>query len=93
MIIGFGKGNMEWNESAPHGSGRKYKREDVKNNFTVSAFKAEMKGIYSTCIGAGTLDEAPFAYRDINSILDRISDTVDVTAVLKPLYNYKAGEK
>lgn len=56
VIIGFGKNNMDWNESAPHGSGRKYKREDVKNNFTVSAFKAEMKGIYSTCIGAGTLD-------------------------------------
>jgi RNA-splicing ligase RtcB len=93
VIIGFGKGNMDWNESAPHGSGRKYKREDVKNNFTVSAFKAEMKGIYSTCIGAGTLDEAPFAYRDINCILDNINDTVDVTEILKPLYNYKAGEQ
>ena len=93
VIIGFGKGNMDWNESAPHGSGRKYKREDVKNNFTVSAFKAEMKGIYSSCIGAGTLDEAPFAYRDINCILDNINDTVDVTEILKPLYNYKAGEQ
>lgn len=93
VIIGFGKGNMDWNESAPHGSGRKYKREDVKNNFTVSAFKAEMKGIYSTCIGAGTLDEAPFAYRDINCILDNINETVDVTEILKPLYNYKAGEQ
>lgn len=93
VIIGFGKGNMDWNESAPHGSGRKYKREDVKNNFTVSAFKAEMKGIYSSCIGAGTLDEAPFAYRDIKSILDHIRDTVVVTEILRPLYNYKAGEK
>lgn len=93
VIIGFGKGNMDWNESAPHGSGRKYKREDVKNNFTVSAFKAEMKGIYSTCIGAGTLDESPFTYRDINCILDNINDTVDVTEILKPLYNYKAGEQ
>ena len=93
VIIGFGKGNKDWNESAPHGSGRKYKREDVKNNFTVSAFKAEMKGIYSSCIGAGTLDEAPFAYRDIKSILDHIRDTVVVTEILRPLYNYKAGEK
>ena len=93
VIIGLGKGNMDWNESAPHGSGRKYKREDVKNNFTVSAFKAEMKGIYCTCIGTGTLDEAPFAYRDINSILDVINDSVDVTEILKPLYNYKAGEQ
>lgn len=93
VIIGFGKGNMEWNESAPHGSGRKYSREDVKNNYTVSAFKAEMKGVYSSCIGAGTLDEAPFAYRDIHSILDSIGDTVEVAEVLKPLYNYKAGDK
>lgn len=91
VIIGYGKGNMDWNESAPHGSGRKYKREDVKNNFTVSEFKSGMKGIYSTCIGAGTLDEAPFAYRDMNSILDHIHETVDVTEILKPLYNYKAG--
>ena len=52
-----------------------------------------MKGIYSTCIGVGTLDEAPFAYRDINCILDNINDTVDVTEILKPLYNYKAGEQ
>lgn len=93
VIIGTGKGNMEWNESAPHGSGRKYKRDDVKNYFTVSAFKSEMKGIYSSCIGAGTLDEAPFAYRDMGSILDNIKDTVEVSEILKPLYNYKAGEK
>ena len=63
------------------------------SSYSRSAFKAEMKGIYSTCIGVGTLDEAPFAYRDISCILDNINDTVDVTEILKPLYNYKAGEQ
>lgn len=93
VIIGTGKGNTQWNESAPHGSGRKYRRDDVKNHFTVSAFKSEMKGIFSTCIGAGTLDEAPFAYRDIDNILGNIKDTVEVNEIVKPVYNYKAGEK
>lgn len=58
-ILGIGKGNEEWNYSAPHGSGRRMKREDVKNQHTVSEFKKEMKGIYSSCIGTDTLDEAP----------------------------------
>ena len=92
-IIGKGKGNVDWNESAPHGSGRKYKREDVKKQFTVSSFKSEMKGIYSTCIGEDTLDEAPFAYRSIADIMDNIRDTVEVSEVIKPVYNYKAGDK
>ena len=93
VIIGTGKGNVDWNESAPHGSGRKYKREDVKKQFTVSSFKSEMKGIYSTCIGEDTLDEAPFAYRSIEDIMDNIRDTVEVAEVIKPVYNYKAGDK
>lgn len=65
VILGIGLGNPEWNYSAPHGAGRIMKREDIKQNFTVSAFKKEMKGIYSTCIEKETLDEAPFAYRRI----------------------------
>ncbi|MBE5906744.1 MAG: RtcB family protein, partial [Lachnospiraceae bacterium] len=83
----------DWNESAPHGSGRKYKRTEVKNQFTVSAFKTEMKGIYSTCIGEDTLDEAPFAYRNIEDILKVVEQTVTVTDTLKSVYNYKAGDK
>ena len=58
IILGIGKGNAEWNDSAPHGTGRRLKREDVKNKYTVSEFKKEMKGIYSSCVGADTLDEA-----------------------------------
>ena len=93
IILGIGKGNAEWNCSAPHGSGRRLKREDVKNKYTVSDFKREMKGIYSSCIGADTLDEAPFAYRSINEIAEQIRDTVEITDILKPVYNYKAGSR
>jgi len=89
----MGLGNEEWNYSAPHGSGRTMKREDVQSNFTVSSFKSEMKGIYSTCIGKDTLDEAPFAYRNMNDIMEVIGDTVKVTRIIKPVYNFKAGGK
>lgn len=91
VILGAGLGNPEWNYSAPHGAGRIMKREDIKQNFTVSAFKKEMKGIYSTCIGKETLDEAPFAYRGIHEIRNAVADTVKIQDVLKPVYNFKAG--
>ena len=93
IILGIGKGNAGWNDSAPHGSGRRLKREDVKNQYTVSEFKKEMKGIYSSCISTDTLDEAPFAYRSIAEIAGQIKDTVEVTGVLKPVYNFKAGSR
>lgn len=70
VILGIGKGNAQWNYSAPHGSGRKLKREDVKKQYTVSELKKEMKGIYSSCVGADTLDEAPFAYRSMAEIVE-----------------------
>ncbi len=91
ILMGRGKGNPDWNESAPHGAGRLMKREAVKESYTVSQFKGEMKGIYSTCIGRDTLDEAPFAYRGLEMILPLIQDTVDIETRLKPVYNYKAG--
>lgn len=91
-ILGTGLGNTEWNCSAPHGSGRIMKREDVKNHFTVSTFKSEMKGIYSISIGKDTLDEAPFAYRPIDEIAEVISDTVIINKIIRPVYNFKAGE-
>ena len=91
IILGTGLGNKDWNCSAPHGSGRIMKREDVKNSFTVSSFKSEMKGIYSSCIGKDTLDEAPFAYRQITEIADVISDTVKIDKIIRPVYNFKAG--
>ena len=91
MLLGIGLGNEDWNCSAPHGSGRRLKREDVKSWYTVSDFKREMKGIYSSCVGTDTLDEAPFAYRSLAEIAERIRDTVQITEILKPVYNYKAG--
>ncbi|MDE7224569.1 MAG: RtcB family protein [Acetatifactor sp.] len=91
IILGTGKGNQEWNSSAPHGSGRRLKREEVKSQHTVSEFKKEMKGIYSSCIGADTLDEAPFAYRSLAEIAGQIENTVAITEILKPIYNFKAG--
>ncbi len=91
ILLGVGKGNADWNYSAPHGAGRKMKREDVKTRFTVAQFKTEMKGIYSSCIGKGTLDEAPFAYRNLTEIEGQIGDTAEIRKRLKPVYNFKAG--
>lgn len=93
IILGEGKGNPDWNYSAPHGSGRIMNRENVKSNFTVSQFKSEMKGIYCSCIGKDTLDEAPFAYRGLEEIKEAISETVEVKTILTPVYNFKAGSK
>ena len=91
ILLGTGLGNEDWNASAPHGAGRILKREDVKSNYTVSNYKREMKGIYSSCIGKETLDEAPFAYRSISEIADVIKDTVSIQSIIKPIYNFKAG--
>lgn len=93
VILGLGKGNPDWNMSAPHGSGRKLRRDEVKNQYTVSSFKNEMKGIYCSCIGADTLDEAPFAYRSMEQMKKSVKETVEITDVLKPVYNFKAGGK
>jgi len=91
MILGTGLGNRDWNCSAPHGSGRIMKREDVSKSFTVASFKSEMKGIYSSCIGKSTLDEAPFAYRPLNDITEVIGCTVKIDKIIRPVYNFKAG--
>lgn len=93
ILLGAGKGNHDWNDSAPHGAGRKMKREEVKTRFTVSQFKTEMKGVYSSCIGKGTLDEAPFAYRNLQEIEEWIRDTAEIRKKLKPVYNFKAGNE
>ena len=90
IILGRGLGNDDWNCSAPHGAGRLYRPDEVKNHYTVSQFKDAMNGIYSTCVSAGTLDEAPFAYRGINAIRGAISDTVAIERVIRPIYSFKA---
>ena len=91
VILGKGLGNEDWNCTAPHGSGRIIRRSDVAKTHTVSEFKSSMKGIYSSCIGKETLDEAPFAYRPLDEIAEAISPTVSIEQILRPLYSYKAG--
>ena len=91
ILLGTGLGNPDWNYSAPHGAGRIMKREDIKSHYTVTSFKNEMKGIYSSCISKDTLDEAPFAYRNLSSISEAIQETVKIEKVIKPIYNFKAG--
>lgn len=90
-LICTGKGNPDWNFSAPHGAGRLMSRSEAKQSFTVSEFKKQMKGIYTTSVNANTLDECPMAYKGIDDILDNIGDTVIVEDIIKPIYNFKAG--
>lgn len=91
IILGKGLGNEDWNCSAPHGSGRIYRRSEVKEHHTVSEFRRAMEGIYSICINKDTLDESPFAYRSIEDMLKVVGDTVAVDEVIRPVYNFKAG--
>lgn len=92
-LICIGKGNPDWNFSAPHGAGRLFSRSQAKQSFTVSEFKKQMVGIYSSTINSATLDECPMAYKSMNDIVDNIGDTADIIEVIKPIYNYKAGEE
>lgn len=92
-IVGRGRGNQDWNFTAPHGAGRILSRNDVKSKHTVNEFRKAMEGINSPSIGAGTLDEAPFAYREPAIIEAAIKDTVEVESILKPLFNFKAGNE
>lgn len=91
-LICVGKGNEDWNCSAPHGAGRLMSRSAAKESFTVSEFKKQMEGIYTTSVGRSTLDECPMAYKRLEDIVDNIAPTVEIQAVIKPIYNFKAGE-
>ena len=92
-LVCVGKGNEDWNCSAPHGAGRLMSRSAAKETFTVSEFKKQMEGIYTTSVSRSTLDECPMAYKRIEDIVDNISPTVDIKAIIKPIYNFKAGEE
>lgn len=90
-LICVGRGNDDWNQSAPHGAGRLMSRAAAKESFTVSEFKKQMNGIYTTSVNNSTLDECPMAYKSIDDITDNIGDTVEITKIIKPIYNFKAG--
>ena len=92
-LICTGKGNEDWNCSAPHGAGRLMSRSKAKESFTVSEFKKQMDGIYTTSVNSQTLDECPMAYKSMEDIVDNIGDTVEINDIIKPIYNFKAGEE
>ena len=91
-ILGVGKGNEDWNVSAPHGAGRIMSRSKAKENVSLEEFENSMKGIYTTTVNQSTIDESPMAYKPIDEILKFVVDTVDIIKIIKPIYNFKAIE-
>ena len=91
-LICIGKGNPDWNYSAPHGAGRIMSRTEAKKSFTLNQYEKAMKGIYSSTVNNKTLDEAPFAYKPMEEIVANIGETADIVKTVKPLYNFKAAE-
>lgn len=90
-VLAVGKGNADWNFSAPHGAGRIMSRSEAKVQLNMDDYKNSMAGIYTTSVSEGTLDESPQAYKSLDEILDVIGDTVDVVEIMKPVYNFKAA--
>lgn len=91
-IIGIGKGNEDWNCSAPHGAGRIMSRIEAKKNVSMKDYKKSMDGIYTTSVSENTLDECPMAYKPMEEIVKNIEPTVEVEKIIKPVYNFKAAE-
>lgn len=89
-IIAIGKGNEDWNSSAPHGAGRIMSRKKAKETFKLDEFKESMKDIYSTSVVEETIDESPMVYKTMQEIIDNTKDTVDIEKIIKPIYNFKA---
>ncbi|MBQ7221016.1 MAG: RtcB family protein [Synergistaceae bacterium] len=90
-VLARGKGNAEWNYSAPHGAGRLMSRSRAKEELSLEEYRAAMQGVYTTSVSAETLDEAPMAYKSLDDIIDVIAESVEVIEVMKPVYNFKAG--
>ncbi|GAA6275854.1 RNA-splicing ligase RtcB [Blautia caecimuris] len=91
-IIGKGKGNEDWNCSAPHGAGRIMSRSKAKEILSIDEFKDTMKDIFTTSVNQSTIDESPMVYKSIDEIVNNIKDTVDIVKIIKPVYNFKAAE-
>ncbi|HZJ83398.1 MAG TPA: RtcB family protein [Clostridia bacterium] len=88
-ILAKGKGNPDWNYSAPHGAGRLMSRTQAKKDINLGEFRESMEGIYSTSVGKSTLDEAPMAYKSMDEIIDNVGDTIEIIDIIKPIYNFK----
>jgi RNA-splicing ligase RtcB len=93
VAICMGKGNADWNFSAPHGLGRLYSRNKAKSELSMDEYKSEMSGIWTSCISRDTLDEAPMAYKNPDDVLGAITDTAEILKIIKPVYNFKAGKE
>lgn len=91
-LVCIGKGNEDWNCSAPHGAGRVMSRIKAKRQLSMEEFKAQMSGIYSTTVSKETLDEAPMAYKTMDDIVNNIEPTADIVKIIKPIFNFKAAE-
>ncbi|MBQ6392360.1 MAG: RtcB family protein, partial [Eubacterium sp.] len=91
-VLAVGKGNPEWNYSAPHGAGRILSRRAAKDQLNLEAYRQSMEGIYTTSVNASTLDEAPMAYKSLEDIIDVIRESVDIIDIMKPIYNFKASD-
>jgi RNA-splicing ligase RtcB len=91
-IIGRGKGNDDWNSSAPHGAGRIMSRSKAKENVSLEEFETSMAGIFTTSVNSSTIDESPMVYKPMEEIIQNIEQTVDIEKIIKPVYNFKASE-
>ena len=90
-ILAIGKGNPDWNYSAPHGAGRIMSRSKARKNVSLEEFKESMNGIYTTSVNKNTIDESPMAYKSIDDIINNIGDTIEIIDIIKPIYNFKAS--
>ena len=90
-VLAIGKGNPEWNYSAPHGAGRLMSRHSAREKLNMEEYREMMKGVYTTSVCEATLDEAPMAYKSLEDIIDVIRESVDVIDVMKPIFNFKAN--
>ena len=90
-LICVGKGNEEWNCSAPHGAGRILSRTEAQEKLSVEEFQRQMEGVYTTCVAKSTLDESPMAYKGLDAILSQIGPTAEIVKQIRPVYNFKAG--
>lgn len=92
-IVGIGKGNDDWNQSAPHGAGRIMSRHKAREVVSMDEFREAMDGIFTTSVSVDTIDEAPMVYKPMDEIVENIKDTVDILEIIKPMYNFKASER
>lgn len=91
-ILGIGKGNEDWNYSAPHGAGRTMSRSKAKESILLEDYQKAMDGIFTTSVNTSTIDESPMAYKTMDEIIGNIKDTVEIVDIIKPIYNFKANE-